>query len=73
MRPRVVLLAGASVSATLTALYSFAGYAMNASFSVNGNTDVHAKAATVWGLIGLFASVLAVTSAIATWRNWKKQ
>lgn len=59
-----------SVLAFVLALYCFAGYAMNASFSVAaGSGRDHGSAAVLWGCAGLVSLGLAVGLAIAAWRR----
>lgn len=62
-------LIGLCCIATVGALYGFAGYAMNASFSVPGNHEVHSRAAVIWGGAGMASMTVAMCCALALWKR----
>lgn len=64
-----LILATGSILAIVAALYCFAGYAMNASFSVAGDDQGNAQAAVVWGGGGLISGLLGFGLAVAAWKR----
>ena len=57
-----------SFLAFLAALYCFAGYAMNASFSVNAESEYYRRLGVRWGIGGIAFLMVAIGGAVAAWR-----
>jgi hypothetical protein len=67
MKPRVF--GGLAVFAFVVGLYCFAGYAMNASFSVTASGDRNARAAVIWGGAGIGSMIVSFMLVIAAWKR----